>query len=336
MKKLISAMFFIAILVIGLVACNKNDDKTSTQSKEDDVETQPEGGEGEVSENPISADMFADEILAGNFEEIYNQTSTEFQANVSLKEFESLGTGFIQDAGNFELISEMPLLGMTEYQWMSDAGDKGIRSYWANDLTIEGLQLMPLSSYPDSDAEYTKNTYHMPINEEWFTFWGGTNELLNYHYAVESQRYAYDLIILKGDNSFDGDPADNASYYAFRKDVVAPLGGVVLSVENDIADNTPTIDTNTEEPLGNHVIIKHENNEYSVLAHFKQGSVVVSEGDTIQAGDLLGLAGNSGNSSEAHIHFHVADSANWEEATSIRIKFESNTEPVRGNVTSGF
>ena len=92
----------------------------------------------------------------------------------------------------------MPILGMTEYQWVSDGGDKGIRSYFADDLTIEGLQLMPISSYPESDAQYTENTYQMLITEEWFTFWGGTNELVNYHYAVKGQRYAFDLLILEG------------------------------------------------------------------------------------------------------------------------------------------
>jgi len=84
------------------------------------------------------------------------------------------------------------------------------------------------------------------------------------------------------------------------------------------------------------VIIEHENNEYSVLAHFKKESIIVSEGDEVEAGQLLGSAGNSGNSSEPHIHFHVADRAEWDEAASIRIKFEDGKEPIRGEIAKGF
>src|SRR5699024_5014701 len=132
------------------------------------------------------------------------------------------------------------------------------------------------------------------------------------HYSLENQRYAYDLLILEGDSTFEGDPADNESYHAFGKDVVAPSDGMVVSVENSIPDNIPTVDTNTEEPLGNHVIMEHENNEYSVIAHLQEGTVDVSEGDLLNAGDLLVLAGNSGNSSESYIHFYLSDGAEWE------------------------
>ncbi|WP_240508125.1 peptidoglycan DD-metalloendopeptidase family protein [Virgibacillus indicus] len=62
----------------------------------------------------------------------------------------------------------------------------------------------------------------------------------------------------------------------------------------------------------------------------------MSEGDEVSAGDVLGLAGNSGNSSEPHIHFHVADGPDWKEASSIRIKLEHGAEPVRGDAVTGF
>ena len=311
---------------MGLAACGGKNESPSEGPDEDN----------ESQQEPMTADEFPDQFLAGNFEGIYNQTSKDFQNNVTLKQFEDLGVDFNQGVKNYELVSEMPFQGLTEYQWISDSGDKGIRSYLAADLTIEGLQLIPISTYPESDEQYTENTYRMPIKEEWFTFWGGTNELVNYHYAVESQRYAYDLVIVEGDASFDGEQTDNESYYAFGKEVVAPLDGVVVSTENDLPDNTPAVDTNAEKPLGNHVIIEHGNNEYSVIAHFKKDSLEVSEGDEVSAGDLLGLAGNSGNSSEPHIHFHVADGPDWKEASSIRIKLEGEADPVRGEMVGGF
>ncbi|WP_163580799.1 M23 family metallopeptidase [Gracilibacillus saliphilus] len=307
---------------IILVACSNDSENVQEESNS--------------KEKTIAADQFADEFLAGNFDVIYHQTSESFQDMVTLDEFREVGSDFNSGVTNFELLSEMPIQNVTEYQWISDEGDKGIVSHFADDQTIEGIQLTPISSHPESDEVYTENTYQMPMIGEWFTFWGGINELVNYHYAVASQRYAYDLLIVEDGFTYNGDPTDNESYYAFGQDIVAPREGTVVSAENDIPDNTPTVDTNAEEPLGNHVILEHENNEYSYIAHFKQGSLEVDEGDQVNAGDLLGNVGNSGNSSEPHIHFHVADSDNLEEATSIRIKLENGEEPTRGDIVEGF
>ena len=66
---------------------------------------------------------------------------------------------------------------------------------------------------------------------------------------------------------------------------------------------------NPKQPMGNHVIIDHGNSEYSFLAHFKQGSLSVQKGDTVTLGQIIGLCGNSGNSSEAHIHYHLQNTA---------------------------
>jgi hypothetical protein len=318
---------FLAIfLVIGLSACGETEDHSSENQEVDE----------EMNAEPVSPEHFPNQFLEGEFEKLYNQTSADFQAMVTLEKFVELGEGFNEGVESFDLMSEIPIQNMTEYQWISDQGDKGIRSYFADDLTIEGLQLMPITDFPESDENYTENTYRMPINEEWYTFWGGTNELLNYHYPLENQRYAYDLLVMKEDVSFNGDPEDNESYFAFGKEVVAPLDGVIVSIENNIEDNTPNMETNEEQLLGNHVIIEHANNEYSVIAHLKEGSLQIDEGDNVSAGKVVGLAGNSGNSSEPHIHFHVADSADWENASSIRIKFEDGEAPVRGETAAGF
>ena len=60
-------------------------------------------------------------------------------------------------------------------------------------------------------------------------------------------------------------------------------------------------------PAGNHVVLDLGNGEYALLAHLQRGSVRVEAGDRVRAGDVLGLTGNSGNSSEPHLHFHVQD-----------------------------
>ena len=59
--------------------------------------------------------------------------------------------------------------------------------------------------------------------------------------------------------------------------------------------------------IGNHVIIRSEDGVYAVLAHLKQGSVTVAVGERIAAGALVGYCGNSGNSSEPHVHAQLMD-----------------------------
>ncbi|MFD2628493.1 peptidoglycan DD-metalloendopeptidase family protein [Oceanobacillus kapialis] len=311
------------LLLIGITACGDEDSSSSE-------------GEGatDTMEKKIIGLELADQFLSGNYEAIYDQFSKSFQKDVSFEEFRDIGEQFNEGVSSYTFISELSLNNFNEYQWLSEGGDKGIRAHLNDDQRIIGLQVLNIQADLGTNDIYTKNTYHMPINEPWLTYWGGTNQLVNYHYIHENQRYAYDLVIKKED-TFEGDLKKNESYFAFGKDVVAPLEGVVVSVENGIEDNDPRVESNRDQPLGNHVIIQHDNREYSVLGHFKQGSIEVENGQEVKAGELLGLAGNSGNSSEPHIHFHVADSAEWEEATSLRIKLNVE-EPVRGETVEGF
>jgi cell division protein FtsX len=89
--------------------------------------------------------------------------------------------------------------------------------------------------------------------------------------------------------------------------VLAPGAGVVIASENTVPDNTPP-EENYAQPLGNYVMIDHENGEYSFLAHFQQGSVTVRTGDVVQSGQLLGSCGNTGESDMPHMHYHLQNS----------------------------
>ena len=60
--------------------------------------------------------------------------------------------------------------------------------------------------------------------------------------------------------------------------------------------------------LGNHVGIEVAPREYLFIGHLQPGTVAVSRGESVAAGQLLGRVGNSGNSSEPHVHLHLQDS----------------------------
>jgi hypothetical protein len=198
------------------------------------------------------------------------------------------------------------------------------------DQTMQEEQPQRVRSYPATDRRFTQTEFIMPILEEWYVYWGGTNIRDNYHYAYESQRYAYDLVIRKNGRSYSGDRRKNESYYAFGKEVIAPAGGEVIQVEQSIPDNEPVGRMNPSRPFGNYVMIDHGNQEYSVLSHLKRNSPTVQVGDVVEQGQLIGRCGNSGNSSEPHIHFHVANSPVLNQGQSIRIRLKNNENPVRG------
>ena len=67
------------------------------------------------------------------------------------------------------------------------------------------------------------------------------------------------------------------------------------------------ITTDPDAIGGNYVILDHGNGEFSVYAHLKPGSVNAKVGDVVNVGQPIGKLGSSGNSSEPHLHFQVAD-----------------------------
>src|SRR5699024_1052259 len=111
-------------------------------------------------------------------------------------------------------------------------------------------------------------------------------------------------------------------YYAFGKEIIAPCDAKVVLVVDGVKDNKPGVMNPIYLP-GNTVILKTANNEYLFFAHFKQHSIVVEQDDEVKQGQLLGLCGNSGNSSEPHLHFHIQNAENMNRATGIKCYFEN-------------
>ncbi|MDZ4725249.1 MAG: urea transporter [Leptospira sp.] len=101
----------------------------------------------------------------------------------------------------------------------------------------------------------------------------------------------------KGNENAMGD------FYTYGLNVLSPSYGRVIKVINHIEDN-PIGSVDTKNNWGNLVLIEHAPYFYSQISHLQKNSIVVKEGDIIQAGTKIGLAGNSGRSLEPHIHLH--------------------------------
>jgi hypothetical protein len=176
---------------------------------------------------------------------------------------------------------------------------------------------------PSDELDHeTRTDLRLPFDGRWYVYWGGRTVYENYHAADPRQRFAYDLLIARNGMSHSGDGTRNDQYYCFGQDVLAPAGGVVAVATDGIADNTPG-EMNPEMLLGNHVIIDHENGEFSFFAHLQQGSVQVEPGERVDQGDTIGRCGNSGNSSEPHLHYHMQTTATIGEGAGLPAQFQS-------------
>ncbi|AYB43781.1 M23 family metallopeptidase [Paenibacillus lautus] len=276
-------------------------------------------------------------LLNGEHRKLYELFGEELRLLVTIEQFEAMAVEYTAGVKTFHITLDDTLNQIRLINWMDDSGQKGIQAMIDETGTIVGLMLSPIERFPESDAKQTVTVFRVPFKGRWYVFWGGENVTDNYHYAEESQRYAIDVIKTENAMSYEGDPAKNESYFAFGEEILAGARGKVVGIENNVRDIEPVGETNKTKPVGNYVIIDHGHSEYSLYAHLKQGSVCVKEGSEVEAGDLIGLCGNSGNSTEAHLHFQVSDHPDlfWVNTKSLNINWLGNNKVRRGQVVFG-
>jgi murein DD-endopeptidase MepM/ murein hydrolase activator NlpD len=199
-----------------------------------------------------------------------------------------------------------------DYSWTQEQ-DVTLVFGFAPEGKIALLQMTPQQRLPpDPHANYSLQTrLRLPFAaaDTWIVFWGGggTSRALNYHVVAPDQRHAYDLVRVDAEGrTHTGDGSSNDQYFCWDRPVIAPADATVVSVKDGVFDNCPGV-LNPVVPAGNHVLLDFGNGEHGLFAHLRKDSVQVSEGQQVKAGDLLGVCGNSGNSSEAHLHFHLQD-----------------------------
>lgn len=144
-----------------------------------------------------------------------------------------------------------------------------------------------------------------------------------------AQRFAIDWLKIDDQGrSYNGDQSKNSSYYAYGNDALAVADGVVSEVKDGIPENVPGINSRAvpitlETVGGNHVIVDIGGGHFAFYAHLQPGSIKVHLGDHVKRGQLLGLVGNSGNSTEPHLHFHISDASSPLGSEGIPYAFET-------------
>ncbi|KAB2474510.1 M23 family metallopeptidase [Bacillus cereus] len=156
-------------------------------------------------------------------------------------------------------------------------------------------------AYPaDIQSMSPKAVVRVPLNERALIGWGGDRLETNYHVIKPNERWAYDILM---------PPTEVKSsmledYGIYGAEVMAPASGTVVSINNDEKDVVPGED-DFQSMAGNHIYLRlDESGTFLILAHLKKGSIKVREDQHVNEGEVLAQVGNSGSSSEPHLHIH--------------------------------
>lgn len=141
-----------------------------------------------------------------------------------------------------------------------------------------------------------------------------------------AERFAMDLVRVD-EGGRTSDPAGSErreDYYAWGEEILSAGSGTVVAVVADRPD-LPIGASDASNPAGNYVVIEHGPGAFGVYAHMMQGSPAVEVGRRVERGQRIGRVGNSGNTSEPHLHVHLAD--RWDGADPLAL-FRSQGLPA--------
>jgi murein DD-endopeptidase MepM/ murein hydrolase activator NlpD len=127
-------------------------------------------------------------------------------------------------------------------------------------------------------------------------------------------------------------------FSGFGMPILTPVAGTVVLTHDGEADHVARRSAPAQIPYafgqvarvragaaaiaGNHVVLGlGPAGPYVLLAHLRRGTVRVTPGDELELGAPVGECGNSGNSTEPHVHLQATDSVAWETAVGLPIAF---------------
>ncbi|WP_298478538.1 M23 family metallopeptidase [uncultured Maribacter sp.] len=276
-----------------------------------------------VTDKKISED-FEQKFNSGNFNGIFDLFSIEMKNTLSKNDTNEYlstlkkQTGQIQNREFNKYVKGTFASYITKFEY----GVFSLHISTDNQSKINGLFIEPFVEVILPKIERNTTKLVLPFKDKWTVTWGGDTAELNYHVESKAQKNAFDFVITdKNGKSYKTNGKTNEDYYAFGKKLIAPCDGKIVLAVDGIEDNIPG-EINPIYIPGNTVILKTINNEYLFFAHFKQNSIEVKLGQEVKKGEVLGLSGNSGNSSEPHLHFHIQNVKDMNVATGVKCYFE--------------
>lgn len=182
-------------------------------------------------------------------------------------------------------------------------------------------------SLPAVDTYEQSVAYRLPFDGEWTVVNGSPEREYSHSWIYPSQRYAYDCVVTddEGRTRPTDAPGTVDAYYCYDRPVLAPADGVVVEAADARFQTRRAGGIShpaSGDIRGGYVVLKHAEDEFSLLAHLRPGSVAVAPGDRVTRGQEVGRCGHTGNSSEPHLHFQVQDHPTFELATTLPVQFD--------------
>lgn len=200
---------------------------------------------------------------------------------------------------SYRQIANAPWIGKGEW---TKAASLGIPA-----LILVAMNLHVLRS--DISEERAINLEFPLRNGVYYILQGGSSRLANpFHAIYRPARFALDIAKLNrlGARANGLAPAELEKYTIYGEAVFSPCAGRVTEVVDGLPDNIPPA-VNTASAPGNRVVLDCGGVNVGLL-HLKLGSVRVRVGGMVVAGSPIGQVGNSGNSSEPHLHLQATAS----------------------------
>jgi murein DD-endopeptidase MepM/ murein hydrolase activator NlpD len=155
------------------------------------------------------------------------------------------------------------------------------------------------------------------------------------------ERFAIDWIQLDPTNrAFQGDKGKLSNWAYYGSPIYSVADGTVVNLYDGADEQVPGQKITGLSPDsfgGNMVVVDIGGGAYAFYAHMQRGSLKVKLGDRVTAGEVLGLLGNTGNSTAPHLHFHLMDGPSPLDANGIPYVFtrfsSSGVVPVGGEDT---
>jgi peptidase M23-like protein len=164
-------------------------------------------------------------------------------------------------------------------------------------------------------------------------------------HAWLAQRYAIDWVqyqTVDGVRTTWKGPEDkNDSYFCYNQPIYSVADGKVVDMADGLAENVPhsgkySVSIDFNNAAGNHVVVEITPNRYVLYAHMRPGTVRVKIGDKVRVGEVIGNVGNTGSSTEPHLHMHIDDRPSFLAGNGVPYEFSQGeaSGPVEANVSS--
>jgi hypothetical protein len=185
--------------------------------------------------------------------------------------------------------------------------------------------------HPVNGADAAATEVAMPVTGRWKALNSPADKVPSHGTRAYGQTYAIDIV---AEPDSGGRPVfgwwplvrRSEAFPAFGADVLAVADATVVRVDDGQRDHLSRTSWlalgyfflvegivrslgGARRVIGNHVILDLGDGTYALYAHLRRGSLTVRPGDRVRTGQLLGRCGNSGNSTEPHLHFQLMDGA---------------------------